>query len=110
MAESDFSRPYIIGYGSSPSRCGPAALPNGRSRDLPVPAQGASAHARVSDHAGSSGPRAIAPGHVAFRLLHGVGTQDETLFAAHWLAYALPCQRFAEASRATAHDSGPVPL
>ena len=30
-------------------------LPNGRSRDLPVPAQEASAHARVSDHAGSSG-------------------------------------------------------
>jgi hypothetical protein len=29
-------------------------LPNGRSRDLPVPAQGASAHARVFDHAGSS--------------------------------------------------------
>src|SRR6266516_3142488 len=29
-------------------------LPTGRSRDLPVPAQGASAHARVSDHAGSS--------------------------------------------------------
>src|SRR5262245_48996295 len=25
MAESDFSPPYIIGYGSSPSRCGPAA-------------------------------------------------------------------------------------
>src|SRR5215831_15286016 len=85
-------------------------LPNGRSRDLPVPAQGASAHARVSDHAGSSGPRAVAPGHVAFHLMHGVGTQDETLFAAQWLAYALPCQRFAEASRATAHDSGPVPL
>jgi hypothetical protein len=29
-------------------------LPSGRSRDLPVPVQGASAHARVSDHAGSS--------------------------------------------------------
>ena len=29
-------------------------LPNGRSRDLPVPVQGASAHARVSDHAGLS--------------------------------------------------------
>src|SRR5215510_11887819 len=26
MAESDFSRPCIIGYGSSPSRCGPAAF------------------------------------------------------------------------------------
>jgi len=72
-------------------------LPNGRSRDLPVPAQGASAHARVSDHAGSSGPRAGAPGHVAFHLVHGVGTQDETPFAAQWLAYAPPCQRFAEA-------------
>jgi hypothetical protein len=23
MTESDFSRPFIIGYGSSPSRCGP---------------------------------------------------------------------------------------
>src|SRR6516162_8363718 len=28
MAESDFSGPFIIGYGSSPSRCGPAtAMP-----------------------------------------------------------------------------------
>ena len=26
MAESDFPRPYIIGYGSSPSRCVPAAV------------------------------------------------------------------------------------
>jgi hypothetical protein len=26
MAESDFSRPCIIGYSSSPSRCGPAAV------------------------------------------------------------------------------------
>ena len=31
------------------------ALACGRARDLPVPAQGASAHARVSDRAGSSG-------------------------------------------------------
>src|SRR5206468_3927443 len=31
-------------------------LPNGRSRDLPVPVQGASAHARFFDHAGSFGP------------------------------------------------------
>jgi Transposase domain (DUF772) len=29
-------------------------LPNGRSRELPVPAQGASAHARFFDHAGST--------------------------------------------------------
>ena len=56
-AGSDFSGSCISGYGSSPSRCGPCD-PNGaygRSRDLPVPAQGASVHARVSDHAGSDG-------------------------------------------------------
>jgi len=46
---------------------------------------------------GRPGLAMFAPGHVAFHLIHGVGTQDETLFAAQWLAYALPCQRFAEA-------------
>ena len=56
MPGSDFSRPYISGDGYSPSRCGPRPhCVIGRTRDLPVPAQGASAHARVSDHAGPSG-------------------------------------------------------
>src|SRR3984893_13699680 len=39
MTESDFSCPCIIGYGSSPSRCGPpytAPLDNGgQTRDIP---------------------------------------------------------------------------
>ncbi len=36
MAGSDFSCPFIIGYGSSPPRCGPARRePPGRTRDLP---------------------------------------------------------------------------
>src|ERR1700751_4780812 len=48
MAGSDFSRPYISGDGSSPSHCGPTSLyVIGRTRDLPVPEQRASAHARV---------------------------------------------------------------
>ena len=34
MAESDFSRPCIIGYGSSPSRCGPAVSSR---RSIPRP-------------------------------------------------------------------------
>src|SRR5271154_7528773 len=53
MPESDFSGSCIGGYDSSPSRYGPSDHNNayGRSRDLPVPAQGASVHARVSDHA-----------------------------------------------------------
>src|SRR5215831_16787855 len=48
MPESDFSGSCISGYGSSPSRHGPSARKAyGRSKDLPVPAQGASVHARV---------------------------------------------------------------
>jgi hypothetical protein len=40
--------------------------------------------------------RVIAPIRVAFRQRNDVGTQDEGTFAAQWLAYALPCQRFAD--------------
>ena len=49
MPESDFSGSCISGFGSSPSRYGPSGHNSayGRSRDLPVPAQGASVHARV---------------------------------------------------------------
>ena len=42
-----------------------------------------------------SGPRVGAPERVAFRDLKRVGTRDCTCFAAQWLAYALPCRRFA---------------
>src|SRR5271169_4147197 len=52
---SDFSGSCVIGYGSSPSRCGPPHHASDRAGDLPVPVQGASVHARVSDHAGSVG-------------------------------------------------------
>ena len=46
---------------------------------------------------GRMGARTIAPIRVAFRQRNDVGTQDEGTFAAQWLAYALPCQRFADA-------------
>jgi hypothetical protein len=39
--------------------------------------------------------RADAPEHVAFRLANGVGTRNFCIFTAQWLAYALPCRRFA---------------
>jgi hypothetical protein len=35
------------------------------------------------------------PGRVAFRQQNGVGTQNDVDFAAQWLAYAIPCRRFA---------------
>ena len=53
---------------------------------------------------GRLGARTIAPIRVAFRQRNDVGTQDEGTFAPQWLAYALPCQRFAMLSRASAHE------
>jgi hypothetical protein len=43
-----------------------------------------------------TGARNNAPAHVAFRQQNGVGTQKKADFAAQWLAYAIPCQRFAD--------------
>ncbi len=37
----------------------------------------------------------IAPHRVAFRYANSVGTPDFKAFAAQWLAYSHPCQRFA---------------
>src|SRR3954468_7274063 len=54
----------------------------GRTRDLPVPVQRASAHARVLDHAGAAGARAIAPAHIAFRVIKRVSLQIKIFFAA----------------------------
>jgi hypothetical protein len=44
---------------------------------------------------GRPGARIHAPVHIAFRELKRVGTRDKIPFAAQWLAYALPCRRFA---------------
>ena len=43
-----------------------------------------------------AGTRNSVPVHVAFRLQNSVGTQKKADFAAQWLAYALPCRRFAD--------------
>ena len=44
---------------------------------------------------GRPGARTHAPVRVAFRDLKRVGARNKTSFAAQWLAYALPCRRFA---------------
>jgi hypothetical protein len=46
---------------------------------------------------GHPGTRAYAPVRIAFHLRNGVGTRDMNLCEAQWLAYALPCRRFAAA-------------
>jgi hypothetical protein len=40
--------------------------------------------------------RNSAPARIAFRQRNGVGAQDDVDFAAQWLAYAIPCRRFAD--------------
>ena len=46
---------------------------------------------------GWASTRSNVPARVAFRQQYGVGTQDDVDFAAQWLAYAIPCRRFADA-------------
>ena len=76
------------GVQTSRARASPATAPRlpdadprrpsaGQTRDLPVPVQRASAHARVFDHAGAAGARAIAPARVAFRVIKHVGLRIE---------------------------------
>ena len=43
---------------------------------------------------GRPGTRSNAPVRVAFRYCNSVGTLKSRSFAARWLAYAHPCQRF----------------
>jgi hypothetical protein len=45
---------------------------------------------------GRSDTRVDVSGRVAFRQTYGVGTLKEITFAARWLAYTLPCRRFAD--------------
>jgi hypothetical protein len=46
---------------------------------------------------GRPGTRAHAPVRIAFHLRNSVGTRDMNLCEAQWLAYVLPCRRFAAA-------------
>src|SRR5258705_3917933 len=50
---------------------------------------------RVFDHAGLGGRSRYRASHVAFRDSDHVGVRRYQALAARWLAYALPCQRFA---------------
>ena len=49
-----------------------------------------------SDHAGWDGARDIAPPVLPSALSSASAPESKGLFAAQWLAYALPCRRFAD--------------
>jgi hypothetical protein len=46
---------------------------------------------------GRASARNNAPVRVAFRFQNSVSAQNKAYFAAQWLAYAIPCRRFADA-------------
>ena len=73
-----------------------SAFANGQTWDLPVPAQGASTHARFFDPAGapSLAISCLTMLPSALETASAPGTID---FVAQWLAYALPYRRFAAA-------------
>ena len=45
---------------------------------------------------GRTGARNGAPVRIAFRQRYSVSAQNDVDFAAQWLAYAIPCRRFAD--------------
>ena len=96
MAGSDFSRSYINGDSSSPSRCGPrswlrhwpdARPPGSRAKSVRT--------CQVSDHAGPSGHSRSRARPCCLPRSETRRHRDLTSFAAQWLACALPCRRFA---------------
>jgi hypothetical protein len=51
---------------------------------------------------------AVAPEHVAFHLVHGVGTQNKTLSRLNGWPVHSPVNASPRPSRTAAHDSGPM--
>ena len=95
MTESDFSGSCIIGFDSSSSRCGPGGVrPQAKPETSRFPRKELPHMPGSSTTPGRTGPRNNASVHVAFRDFDHVGTRNYLAFAAQWLAYALPCQRF----------------
>ena len=45
---------------------------------------------------GRTGSRAYDPARVAFCGFERIGTPDDGIYAAQWLAHTLPCQRFTD--------------
>jgi len=96
MAESDFSGSCIIGFGSSPSRCGPTGIPLAKPEISRFPHKERPHVPGSPTTPGWASARDDAPVHFAFRGSDNVGTRNHPTFAAQWLAHALPYRRFAD--------------
>src|SRR4051812_35315729 len=97
ISESDFFAPFIIGDGLRPSRCGPGAASQGDDKEIPVPAQEVYVHAEGLKTTRGAKVLAMADPRLLPSACHdGIGTPDCIAFAAQYLAYTRPCQRFAD--------------
>ena len=94
MAESDSSSPCIIGFGSSPSRCGPLDSRAAKVEVSRFPFEELTHMPGSSTTRDRSCARVDAHPRFAFRCDNGVGVPIDS-FAAQWLAYAHPYRRFA---------------
>ena len=108
MAESDFPRPCIIGYGSSPSRCGPAAARPARRGISRFPHKELPHMPGSSTTPGRPGARDDAPVRVAFRLRNSVGTRDMNLSWLNGWPMRSPTDASPTTSRTATHGSGPM--
>src|SRR5215208_2065489 len=96
MAESDFPPPCIIGFGSSPSRCGPpASSGDGQTRTSRFPYKELPHMPGSLTTPARPGARDNAPVRVAFHDGYRVGVPGIVVFGAQYLACTFPCRRFA---------------
>ena len=85
------------------------AICSGQSQDIPVlPCEKLACVLRVLDHAGLNTSRGYEVYHVAFRFPRCVGTPEEGLFAAQYLAHMSPVNVSHPTLRTSAHVSGPI--
>ena len=99
--ESDFSGSCIVAMTPRLPDADLRTPSAGQTRDLPVPVQGASTHARVLDHAGPGGrtpPRAL-PDDRFPRILSMMSAAVFQVFSLRRLANALPYRRFDHSPR-----------
>ena len=102
---------------TSRARASPATTPRlpdadlrrpsaGQTRDLPVPVQRASAHARVFDHAGWDGTRAIAPPVLPSALSSASAPGSKDFSRLNGWPMRSPVNASPTPSRVSTHDSG----
>ena len=94
MAGPDPSSPCIIGFGSSPSRCGPLTSRAAKVEVSRFPIEEFMYMPGSSTTRDRTCARVDAHPRFAFRCDNGVGVPIDS-FAARWLAYTQPCRRFA---------------